>query len=278
MIRSDDREYVAIDLETTGLNPRTERVVEVGAVRFDSRGRDLSVYQSLVNPNRPVSPQARAVHGITDEELLASRPAEAVLPEFFDWLQTGNRPILLAHNASFDAAFLGREFVRVGVVTSGLSVVDTLPLARRLRPDSPNHRLDTLARLLSLDLDIPHRALTDAYRVKGLWRALAANGDPGIPLISYPVVDPDDSIPVPTGWDRLAEAITSACLVRMEYAGGSHGMAPRDITPKRFAHHGGVSYVVALCHADQIEKSFRLDRIVRFEAVPATSALIGPGL
>ncbi len=278
MIQADDREFVAMDLETTGLSWKTERIVEVGAVRFDALGRDLGVFQSLVNPRHPISPQARAVHGITDEELVGARPAEAVLPEFLDWLKSGRPPMLLAHNASFDAAFLGREFARGGIVATGLSIVDTLPLARKLRPDSPNHRLDTLACLMGLGLDGPHRALADAYRVKGRWRALPANGDPGNPLIPAPGVDPAGSIPVPTGWDRLAEAIATACLVRMEYAGGSHGMAPREITPRRFDHHGGVAYVVALCHADRIEKSFRLDRIVRFEAIPATSVLIEPGL
>ncbi len=58
----------------------------------------------------------------------------------------------------------------------------------------------------------------------------------------------------------------------MEYDGGSRGPSPREITPRRFLHKGGIAYVVALCHADVFEKSFRLDRVRRYEVLSSGGA------
>src|SRR4051794_609899 len=80
------REYVAFDLETTGLMPEFDRVVEIGAVRFDAGGRELGRFERLVNPGRAMSASARAVHGISDRELVGAPPARAVLPQFLKFL------------------------------------------------------------------------------------------------------------------------------------------------------------------------------------------------
>src|SRR4051812_28905729 len=169
--------FVALDLETTGLLAETDRIVEIGAVRFDAGGRELERFERLVNPGRAMSPAAQAVHGLSDADLADSPPASVVLPEFLSFLGAPSGSILLAHNAAFDAGFLGRELSRLGRPAPGHSVVDTLSLARREIPEARDHRLDTLARLLGLDPDGPHRALADSRRVKGLWLAL---GGPGV--------------------------------------------------------------------------------------------------
>src|SRR5262245_60181650 len=133
--------FVAFDLETTGLFPATDRIVEVGAVRFDASGRELGCFERLVHPGRPMSRGAQAVHGITDAMLAGAEPASAVLPEFLDWLGDPSATTLLAHNASFDARFLARELARIGLFPPvDLVVVDTLALARSRRPDTPDHK------------------------------------------------------------------------------------------------------------------------------------------
>ena len=258
--------FVAFDLETTGLSAELDRIVEVGAARFDSLGRDLGWFQSLVNPLRPVHPRARAVHGISDSELALAETAGAVLPRFLAWLDECPGATLLAHNASFDAGFLGAELARNGLPRLPLAIVDTLPLSRRRVTDVPNHRLDTLAMRLGLDPGESHRALADAMRVKGLWLALTAGAIPMTSVI-YPIAAPDGSPPVPSGWDVLSEAMALGRMVRITYDGGTHGLAPREITPRRFHHMGGVAYVVAQCHASAVEKRFRLDRVVRCEVL-----------
>ncbi len=257
--------YVALDLETTGLSAESDRVIEVGAWRFDGWGQALGTFQSLVNPRRPVGAGAFAVHRIPDSELADQPGAEVVLPAFLAWMDETPGATLLAHNASFDASFLGRELARHGILRPDLSVVDTLALARRFVPEVANYRLDTLALHFGLDPFGPHRALADSERVKGLWMAITGGVPPDPPPPAYPVIATDT--PVPSGWGELELAIARGQSVRIEYEGGSRGTTPREITPRAFRHLGGVTYVVARCHLDRQEKSFRLDRVRRFEVV-----------
>jgi DNA polymerase III subunit epsilon len=259
------REWIAFDLETTGLMAETDRVVEVGAVRFDAVGRELGRFERLVNPERPMSPAAQAVHGLSDADLADAEPARAVLPEFLDFLGDPASVALLAHNASCDAGFLGRELGRLGLPLPRHPAIDTLALARSRVPDVYDHRLETLARLFNLGLDGPHRALADSLRVKGLWIALRGDQEPESALVTYPIYDPRRRVPAPIGWERLSEAIERGLRVRMEYAGGTRGAAPREVTPRAFVHRGGVAYLVAFCHLDAFEKSFRLDRVRHYE-------------
>lgn len=257
--------YVALDLETTGLSAESDRIIEVGASRFDTLGRDLGTFQSLVNPRRPVGAGAFAVHRIPDAELVDQPGAEVVLPAFLAWLDETPGAILMAHNASFDASFLGRELARIGLARPDLAVADTLALARRLVTDVANYRLDTLAIRFGLDPFGLHRALADSSRVKGLWLAMTGGKAPEPAPPSYPVLA--TGTPVPTGWSDLEQAIARGQRVKIEYEGGSRGMSPREITPRSFRHLGGVTYVVACCHLDAQEKSFRLDRVRRYEVM-----------
>jgi DNA polymerase-3 subunit epsilon len=268
MAAAPSRQFIAFDLETTGLLADSDRVVEVGAVRFDALGQEIERFEQLVNPGRPMPRGAQAVHGISDDDLISAPPAREVLPRFLDFLGAPDETTLLAHNASFDAGFLGRELGRLGKTPPGHSVVDTLALARRLLPHLSNHRLDTLARVLDLDPEGPHRALADSLRVKGLFQSLGGPEIPAEALLAYPIHDVKRPSLAPVGWDPVAEAIERGWKVRLVYLGGTRGETPRDVTPREFISRGGVAYLVAFCHLDAFVKSFRLDRVRHYEVVP----------
>jgi DNA polymerase-3 subunit epsilon len=261
------REWIAFDLETTGLVAEIDRVVEIGAVRFDASGRESGRFERLIHPGRPMSPAAEAIHGISDVDLADAPRAHEVLPEFLAFLGDPGSARLLAHNAAFDARFLGRELVRAGLPVPGHAVIDTLALARRRIPDLLNHRLETLSRLFNLGQSGQHRALADSLRVKGLWLALEGANEPVDAQVAYPVFEGSDDPAIPIGWDALIAAIERGRRVRMVYVGGTRGDAPREVTPRGFVHKGGVPYLVAFCHLDAFEKSFRLDRVRRYEIV-----------
>lgn len=266
--------WVAFDLETTGLDPATDRIIEIGAICFDSAGAELDCFESLINPRRPVSPSAFAVHRIASSSLDVSPLIEDVLPRFLLWLLRQESAGMVAHNARFDAAFLGHEIRRLGQTPPPVAVFDTLDLARRRCPGSPNYRLDTLARRLGLPEDHHHRALADCRRVKDLWLLLDG---PRHWSFSYNVECREESSQTPVGWERLARAIELGWLVRMQYSGGTRGLEPRNITPRRLLHMGGVAYVVGQCHVSGFEKKFRLDRIVGYELIAPTSLHTDPG-
>jgi DNA polymerase-3 subunit epsilon len=264
------REYVALDLETTGLMAETDRIVEIGAVRFCRDGQEVGRFQRLVNPQRPMSPAAYAIHGLSDLDLADAAPAHEILPEFLSFLGDPGRTALLAHNAAFDAGFLGRELRLAGLVAPSHSLFDTLALARRRLPQLASHRLGNLARVLGLDPAGAHRALADSLRVKAIWLHLGGASEAENTLVCYRMFDPRDAEPTPEGWEPLMKAAARGIMVRIEYDGGTRGSTPRSITPRRFVQRGGATYLIAFCHLDFFEKTFRLDRIRCFEITTET--------
>jgi DNA polymerase III subunit epsilon len=263
------RELIALDLETTGLWAAADRIVEIAAVRFCETGEILDTYQSLVNPERPVSPGAYAVHGISDLELGQAPRAIDVLPEFLTFLGDAECAALVAHNASFDAGFLGTELKRAGLGVPAHAMYDTLALARERLPMLENHRLDTVARHFGLDAAGAHRAMADTLLVKEIWLRLGGqrNWDRSI---SFRMFDARESVALPEGWEALERAVARRVDLRMEYEGGTRGMAPRSVTPRRLESRGGSTFLIAYCHLDLLEKSFRVDRIRAIEFTSET--------
>jgi len=271
MIVDPGAEFVAFDLETTGLSPQVDRVVEIGAVRFLGSGEILATFERLVNPLQPSSTASLSVHKISDEALAQAQTAEAVLPDFVAFLGDPSTTTLLAHQAAFDAGFLGRELIRAGIPLPEYDVIDTLAWARRKWPNFGSHKLEALAKRLGPDPTRTHRALVDSDRVRRVFLALMVEEEGQVepaPL-AYPIFDGAGPPPVPRGWNNVAEAIGRDEVLRIEYAGGTRGIEPRDVSPKRFAHRGGVAYLVAVCHLDQKVKEFQIDRV-------RSRRLIGP--
>ena len=149
--------FVAFDLETTGLRPEKDTIIEIGAVLFEN-GKEVKRYQSFANPHRPLDPEIVKLTGITDAMLKDAPDISQVLPEFLEFV--GDR-VLIAHNAGFDTSFVRSECAKLGIEYS-LTSVDTLPLARQLMPQLGRHKLDTVSRALKLPAFNHHRASDDA--------------------------------------------------------------------------------------------------------------------
>jgi DNA polymerase-3 subunit epsilon len=153
---------IILDTETTGLDPREDRVIEIGGVELDNRfptGRTFHVYENA--QGRPVHPDALAVHGISDAELVG-KPAFPEIVDAFIAFIDGAR--LVAHNAGFDMGFINAEFERLGLPpVAPERVVDSLALARRRHPMGPNS-LDALCRRYGIDNSrrTKHGALLDS--------------------------------------------------------------------------------------------------------------------
>jgi len=264
-------EYVAFDLETTGLVAQVDRVVEIAAVRFTASGESIDRFEQLVNPERLMSPAAQAVHGISDADLAGVPVARDVLPRFLAFLGDPHTTAMVAHNASFDAGFLGSELNRAGYQPPRHRIFDTLALARRRHPELPSHRLSSLAVHWGLETGQMHRALADSLCVMKLWLVLEGPTAPLSTLVSYPIHDPRENVAAPLGWETLDQAIVLGQAVRIQYDGGTRGVSSRTITPRRFLQKGGETYLVAYCHLDRFDKSFRLDRIRACESLSAES-------
>ena len=152
-----DREFVAFDLETTGLSSRTDRIIEIGAVIM-REGKEVDRFQTFVDPGRKLDKKIVELTGITDDMLLGAPAIEQVLPEFLKFC--GDR-VLVAHNSDFDTGFIRAECARQGYEYK-LTSVDTLILAQNLMPQLNKHKLNIVADALSLPEFNHHRAADDA--------------------------------------------------------------------------------------------------------------------
>lgn len=162
--RIEDAVFTFIDVETTGLSPRTARVCEVAAVSFRGDER-VGTLAELVNPGQPIPPEVSKIHGITDGMVKDSPSFGAVAPGLLAMLEGA---VVVAHNAEFDIAFLSAEFERVGLKFPTLPVVDTLALARRHWKFKSN-RLGSIAAELNFSNEGWHRALSDVEMTRKIF-------------------------------------------------------------------------------------------------------------
>ncbi len=148
--------FTAIDTETTGLNYRTDRIIEIGAVRFDKSGV-LSTFQSLIKSD--ITAKSSEITGITSSMLEDAPLIEEMLPQV---RKITDGSILLGHNLHFDLYFLNTEAERCGQKMFLNKALDTLCLSRWAYPENQQFKLQALARQFDIKVEAAHRAFDDA--------------------------------------------------------------------------------------------------------------------
>jgi DNA polymerase-3 subunit epsilon len=151
--------FVFFDLETTGLSPRGDRIIEIAGLRVAPGGRVSEDFHALVRVNRAVPPFITSITGISSAMLEDQETIEAVLPRFMDFAD--GLP-LVSYNVPFDMGFLHAEAGRLQLAVSNVGVC-ALREARRRLPQLPNHKLKTVAAHLGVAADQSHRALDDCH-------------------------------------------------------------------------------------------------------------------
>jgi len=149
-------DFVAFDLETTGLSPKSDRVIEIGAVRFGPDLAERDRIELLVDPGQPIPLAVQRLTGITERDVQGAPSPEEAMAVFADYCD-GAR--LVAHGGLFDMAFCAALLPRA---FANRAVFDTLDLARILLPVAASHSLPLLSAQLDIVHDCPHRALSDA--------------------------------------------------------------------------------------------------------------------
>ncbi|MDH4133464.1 MAG: DNA polymerase III subunit epsilon, partial [Gammaproteobacteria bacterium] len=168
---------IILDTETTGLEPSLgHRIIEIGAVEMINRRLTGNRFHQYLNPEREIDQGAIEVHGITNE-MLADKPGfSSVADDFLEFVEGAE---LVIHNAPFDTGFINHELALLGrtaratTIESLCTVLDTLKLARRLRPGQKND-LDSLCRHYSIDNSkrTLHGALLDAEILADVYLAM----------------------------------------------------------------------------------------------------------
>ena len=155
-----DTEFVAFDIETTGLNAQTDRMTEIGAVIF-SGGEIKKVFNTFVDPERHIPPDITQLTGIRDSDVAGAPKEKEAMEMFMDFI--GDRPII-AHNAHFDVGFMSAASIRQGLKFSPV-FLDTLALSQALLPELKRFKLDIVSNHLGLPQFNHHRASDDAMVV-----------------------------------------------------------------------------------------------------------------
>ena len=164
-------EFVAFDLETTGLSPKTDQIIEIGAVRFSLDTGRTAEFDVIVDPGMPIPLAIERLTGITNHQVQgAPSPSEAVA-QFADFCDGAQ---LIAHGSGFDISFCAGL---LPAAFAGRPVMDTLELARILMPLAASHSLPLLSVALGIAHDRPHRADSDACATRDLFLRLAETAD-----------------------------------------------------------------------------------------------------
>lgn len=159
--------FVCIDLETTGLDPKRDKIIEIGAVKVE-RGEITGEWETFVNPERKLEERIVELTGIRDEQLAEAEKIANILPELFDFLED---KALLGHCVLFDFSFLKKAAVNERM-TFERTGIDTLKIARKYLKDLESRSLESLCRHYGISHNA-HRALEDARATVRLYQKLS---------------------------------------------------------------------------------------------------------
>ena len=151
-----DTTYCVLDLETTGISFRTEKITEVGIMKIKN-GEVIDEFSCFVNPEKPIPPKVVEVTNITDDMVKDAETIDKVFPKILEFVGDS---VLVAHNADFDIGFLKHNAKELGYTLEN-TYVDTLRLAKDLFPEYKKYKLGIIAENLGIKVDVAHRALDD---------------------------------------------------------------------------------------------------------------------
>jgi len=150
--------FICLDCETTGLDPKLDRIIEIALMRFDFH-TTLHSYETLIDPEIPISQVSMAIHHITEEMVREKPKIQEVLPTVLEWI---NHHIVIGHGIKLDLAFLVESAKRFQIphTLDQVVTIDTLRLAR-LYGESPTNSLERLRQHFNIEPEGAHRAMSD---------------------------------------------------------------------------------------------------------------------
>lgn len=166
-------DYTVIDLETTGLDPHEDAIIEIGAIRYRSN-MEQARFVTLVNPQFAIGDFITELTGITDEMLATAPLLEDVLPFFLEFV---NSDIVCGHNVNFDINFLYDACMEQLQIPFSNDFIDTLRIARRLLPECGQYKLFCIAEYLQISPPSSHRSLADCETTHECYQAMIHSAD-----------------------------------------------------------------------------------------------------
>lgn len=161
-------EYVVIDIETTGLDPFFDEIIEIGAIKV-IKGECLEYFSSLIKPSKPISDFISELTGITNDMLAHAPNIKKVLVEFMEFISDMT---IIGHNVHFDINFIYDNSMHFLGKPLKNNFIDTLRLSRKLFNSLENHKLETVSNYLKIDTDGHHRASNDCQITQKIYEEI----------------------------------------------------------------------------------------------------------
>lgn len=205
--------YVALDIETTGLNPSIDRIIEIGMARIEE-GVITQQYATLINPGISISERITELTGIHNEELEGMPRITDVIERVVNFI--GDYPIL-GHNVTFDYSFIKKAAVNASLTVNNAGI-DTLKIARRLLPETPHKNLSYLCEYFNIVPGRSHRAYDDAVSASRLYDELRKikPDDPGFSEPIQLVYNVKKDVPVTIPQRRYLQALVEKHNIVLE--------------------------------------------------------------
>ena len=165
--QSLDTEYCVLDLETTGISYKTEKITEVGIIKYKN-GEVIDEFECFVNPEKPIPQKVVEITHITDDMVKDAETIDKVIPKIIDFIGDS---VLVAHNADFDIGYLKYNFEKYGYKLEN-TYIDTLRLAKAIFPDLKKYKLGLIADSLKIKVDVAHRALDDVKTLVAVFKVM----------------------------------------------------------------------------------------------------------
>lgn len=258
---------IAIDLETTGLSPLVDRIIEIGAVKITPSG--TSIFQTLINPEILIPQHTIDIHHITDEMVKDSPLLHTVLEPLKEFME--DLPII-AHNAKFDLGFIVMGMQKSSIQLLANDIYCSCKLARHTHMEIANHKLSTLVKELNIPLLNHHRAIDDAFAsLKIFMDSLKRIKTPLSPMLkryghlfSLNEFEKFEATSIPPHLAALEKLVKEAAVVEIVYSGGNHKneYRPVKLTSLLNTTEGNILY--ARCLWSDMQKSFKLQKITEF--------------
>lgn len=176
------KSYIAFDVETTGLNPLENEIIEIGALKVRD-GKVAERFMEFIRPTTSISPAITSLTGITNEMVAEARPRCSVVADFLDFCE---EDVLIGHNVSFDYSFMKCSAAADGLPFEKMGI-DTLKIAQKVLSELDSKSLGSLCDYYNIENKSAHRAYHDALATAKLYQTLAHYFEEKDPKIFKPV-------------------------------------------------------------------------------------------
>ena len=251
------------DLETTGLSPLFDRVIEFAGIKI-LRGEKPQSFSMLIKPDIVISEENSAIHGITNEDVVNCPPESKAAPMIKEFI--GSLP-LVAHNSKFDIGFLMSMYHRCGIETDNNSVYCSCNLSRKLNKDAKNHKLSSLCDQFEIALENHHRALDDTIACLKVFtkicdksRDIRAIGSSSILYQAGEFKKAFDKL-IPEKLKDLEGYCTNRTPIEMRYKGGKNKNAIRKVIPFSLLPLPNGIALYGKCQATNLFKYYKIEKI-----------------